>query len=55
MQEVVCDQSISLHEYLDVNNYHIYDGASGRVTSTRVYQDDEIVAVDDPGNYHISP
>ena len=50
MGEIFCDSNeVYLDEYIDVSEYYIYDGVTGRMTSKYVERDGEIVEVDDPG------
>ncbi|CAH1773187.1 unnamed protein product, partial [Owenia fusiformis] len=48
MQETSCSKTNRLDSWIDVNNYYIFEGQAGRITSKYLYKNREYVHVDNP-------
>ena len=43
MGELFCDKEVYLEDYINVTNYYIYEGVTGRISSKYIEVDGEIV------------
>lgn len=50
MSAIDCNSVVDLSQSVDVSNYYIYDGAFGRMSSSYVSKDGQVVEVTNPGN-----
>ena len=50
MSQVECNERVALSDYLDLDDYYVYTGQKGRITSQYLENDDgEIVDNPNPG------
>lgn len=49
MSAIDCNSVVNLSQSVDVSNYYIYEGPFGRISSSYVSKDGQVVEVTNPG------